>query len=178
MADQSAASNQGSGDVLSLEVAAESVAGTPGGPLVAAAATVPPACYEEQEVSAAVRDQSAATNCVQRVAAGVSRACPELNATVVKEPAAHDEPDMRWQASGGNIPTDLTRIGGRELTAAELLKQVEAERLQQRAISEEESKLLEEQIEKEQKKAVVASAIAAAVVAEAASIGLAFPKAG
>ena len=53
------------------------------------------ACYEEQEVSAAERSRSAATNSVQRVVAGVPRACPELSATVVKEPAAHDETNMR-----------------------------------------------------------------------------------
>ena len=113
IADQSAASRHGSRNALGQEVAAESVAETSRGQMVAAAATMPPDCCEEQEVSAAERDQSAATNCVQRVVAGVSRACPELSATVVKEPAAHDEADMRWQTSGGNIPTDLTRIGGR-----------------------------------------------------------------
>ena len=70
MADQSAASSQGSRDVLSQkEVATESAAGTSGGQLVAAAVgsvtRVPPACYEAQEVSAAERGRAAATNAVQ-----------------------------------------------------------------------------------------------------------------
>ena len=49
--------------------------------------------------------------------------------------------------------TDLTRIGGRELAAVELLKQFEAESLTAtnlRAIPEEVSKLLEEQNERKQ----------------------------
>ena len=66
MADQSAASSQGSRNALSQkDVAAESAAGTSGGQLVAAAVgsvtRVSPACYEEQEASAAERGQSAAT---------------------------------------------------------------------------------------------------------------------
>ena len=76
IADQSAASSQGSRDALGQGVVAESVAETSGGQLVAATTTVPPACYMEQEMSAAVRGQSAA--------AGVSRG--------VKGVAARDGP--------------------------------------------------------------------------------------
>ena len=131
---------------------------------------------------------------MQRVVAGVPRACPDLSTIVVEEAAAPDEPVMRWQTGGSNIPTDLTRAGGQELATAELLEQfkaesltatlllkhVEAERLQNGAISEEESKLLEEQIEEKQREAAKAAAIAAAVdaavAAAAAAAELRFPK--
>ena len=83
IADQSAASSQGSRDALSQkEVAAESVTGSSGGRMVTAAAgsaaTVSPVCYVEQEVSADVREQSVATDCVQRVAACVYRGAKEV----------------------------------------------------------------------------------------------------
>ena len=45
------------------------------------------------------------------------------------------------QSVCGNTALATTATNRRELTAAELLKQVEAERLQKRAISEEESKV-------------------------------------
>ena len=166
IAGQSVASSHGSRNALGQEVAAEPVAGSSGGQWVTKPR--PPACYAEQGVTTAERGQSAATKSVQRVVAGVPRACPELSATVVKEPAAHVKPGDERQTSGGIIPTDLTPSGSigvdgqpvrgnttlattttsrRELTAAELPKQAEAERLQKRAIVEEKSKLLEEQIE-------------------------------
>jgi hypothetical protein len=86
IAGQSVASSHDSRNALGQEVAAEPVAGPSGGQWVTKPR--PPACYVEQEVTTAERGQSAATKFVQRVVAGVPRACPELNATVVKEPAA------------------------------------------------------------------------------------------
>ena len=199
IAGQSVALSHGSRNALGQEVAAEPVAGSSGGQWVTKPR--PPACYAEQEVTTAERGQSAATKSVQRVVAGVPRACPELSATVVKEPAAHVKPGDERQTSGGIIPTDLTPSGSigvdgqpvcgnttlattttsrRELTAAELPKQAEAERLQKRAILEEKSKLLEEQIEEMQrgaeKAAAIAAAVEAAVAATAAAEELRFPK--
>ena len=106
IAGQSVASSHGSRDALGQEVAAEPVAGSSGGQWITKPR--PRACYVEQEVTTAERGQSAATKLVQRVVAGVPRACPELGATVVKEPAAHVEPGDERQTSGGIIPTDLT----------------------------------------------------------------------
>ena len=100
----------------------------------------------------------------------------------------------RWQTDGSNIPTDLTRAGGQELSAAEMLRQFEAEsltatlllkhveetRLHNRAISEEESKVVEEQTEEKQREAAKASAIASAaaasVAASAAAAGMDFRR--
>ena len=91
---------------------------------------------------------------------------------------------MRWQTGGSNIPTDLTRAGSQELAATESLRQfeadsltttllpkhVEAERLQSRAISEEDPKVLEEQIKEKQRETSRASAVAPAVAASVAAV--------
>ena len=110
IAGQLVASSHGSRDALGQEVAAEPVAGSSGGQWVTKPR--PPVCYVEQEVTTAERGQSAATKLVQRVVAGVPRACPDLSTIVVGEAAAHVEPGDEWQTSGGIIPTDLTPSGG------------------------------------------------------------------
>ena len=70
-----AASSQGSKNALGQGVAAESAAGSSGGQWVTKPR--PPVCYVEQEVTTAERGQSAATKFVQRVVAGVPRACAD-----------------------------------------------------------------------------------------------------
>ena len=113
IAGQSVASNHDSRNALGQEVAAEPVAGSSGGQR--ATEPRPPACYVEQEVSTSERGQSAATKCVQRVVAGVPRACPDLSTSVLGEATAPDESGMRWQTGGSKITTDLIRAGSQNL---------------------------------------------------------------
>ena len=89
IAGQSVASSHGSRNALGQEVAAEPVAGSSGGQWVTKPR--PPACYVEQEVTTAERGQSAATNLVQRVVAGVPRA--STAGPHAGEQAAHGGPD-------------------------------------------------------------------------------------
>ena len=106
IAGQSGASSHDSGNASGQEVPAEPVAGSSGGQLPPR----PPACHVGQDLPTAERGQSAAAKRVQRAAAGVPRACPDLSTIVVEEAAAQDEPGMAWQTGGGNIPADLTRL--------------------------------------------------------------------
>ena len=71
IACQSVASSYGSKDALGQEVTAEPVAGTSGDRRVTKPR--PPVCNVQQEMYIVERGQSVATNCVQRVAAGVPR---------------------------------------------------------------------------------------------------------
>ena len=96
------------------------MAGSPGGQWVTRSG--PPTCHVGQEVSTAERGQSVATKRVQRAAAGVHRACPDLSTNVVGEAAALDEPGMRGQTGGSNRTTDLTRAGSQGIAAAESLR--------------------------------------------------------
>ena len=86
-AGQSVASSHGSRNALGQEVAAEPVAGSSGGQWVTKPR--PPACYVEQEVTTAERGQSAATNLVQRVVAGVPRAVGLLDLMRGQQASGH-----------------------------------------------------------------------------------------
>ena len=161
---------------MGQEVAAEPVAGSSGGQWVTKPR--PPACYVEQEVTTAERGQSAATNLVQRVVAGVPRA--STAGPHAGEQAAHGGRGPGLEGPVCDTTTLETSTREEQSPAAEMLKEARLQRLKLEAISEEESKVLEEQIEEEQREAAKASAIAAAVdaavAATAAAAELGFPK--
>ena len=110
-----AASSQGSRDALGQGMAAESAAESSGGQWVTKPR--PPACYVEQEVTTAERGQSAATNLVQRVVAGVPRA--STAGPHAGEQAAHIGVD--GQSVWGTTALATTTTNRRELTAARLV---------------------------------------------------------